>query len=55
LEDTEEEGILVEEEEDRLYVTIVINQEIYHATTRIYVQHAHTIEHWTMRENIVLN
>jgi hypothetical protein len=44
LAEVEVEGILEEEEEDRLYVTIVINLDTCPVTSRIHVRCAHIVE-----------
>jgi hypothetical protein len=43
------EGILVEEEEDRLYVIIVMNLDTWHGIVRICVRCARIVEHWITR------
>jgi hypothetical protein len=55
LAEAEVEGILVEEEEDRLYVITVINLDTWPTTARIHVRHAHIAEHWITRQKIVPN
>jgi len=42
----EVKGILEEEEEDRLYVTNVINLDTWPMITIIHVQCAHIVDHW---------
>jgi hypothetical protein len=49
------EEILVEEDEARLYVIVVINLDTWPKIARTFVPRAHIAEHWIMQWRIIPN